>query len=187
MAASFRSILYRGSLSEMVVPYGDPSGGWFFRNSFDAGELGLGINASTLTKGIDCPANCTLLDAVTADSEGAPVTLSRAVALYERDGGIAWKHDEHARRARDLVLGYVATVGNYDYTFDWIFHQNGTLEMRVGLTGVMAAKAVADGAHDPYSHIVGKNPRGAAPPAFLHFPSRSGCGRRVAESRDRVE
>ena len=30
----------------MVVPYGDPSGGWFFRNSFDAGELGLGINAS---------------------------------------------------------------------------------------------------------------------------------------------
>ena len=40
-----RPVMYRGSLSEMVVPYGDPSGGWFFRNSFDAGELGLGINA----------------------------------------------------------------------------------------------------------------------------------------------
>lgn len=161
-----RSILYRGSLSEMVVPYGDPSGGWFFRNSFDAGELGLGINASTLTKGIDCPANCTLLDAVTADSEGAPVTLSRAVALYERDGGIAWKHDDQARRARDLVLGFVSTVGNYDYAFDWIFHQNGNLEMRVSLTGVMAAKAVAEGAHDPYSHIVGKN---LAAPHHQHF------------------
>src|SRR5262249_1671782 len=32
-----RPILYRASLSEMVVPYGDPSAGWFFRNSFDAG------------------------------------------------------------------------------------------------------------------------------------------------------
>jgi primary-amine oxidase len=43
-----RSILYRGSVSEMVVPYGDPSGAWFFRNSFDAGELGLGSSASPL-------------------------------------------------------------------------------------------------------------------------------------------
>ncbi len=37
-----RPILYRGALSEMVVPYGDPTAGWYFRNSFDAGELGLG-------------------------------------------------------------------------------------------------------------------------------------------------
>ena len=38
--------------------------------------------------------------------------------------------------------------------------------MRVGLTGVMAAKAVADGAHDPYSHMVGKN---LAAPHHQHF------------------
>jgi primary-amine oxidase len=94
------------------------------------------------------------------------VTIPRAVALYERDGGIAWKHDEEARRARDLVIGFVSTVGNYDYGFDWIFHQNGTLEVRVALTGVMAAKAIADGAHDPYSHLVGKN---LAAPHHQHF------------------
>ena len=34
-----RPIVYRASLADMVVPYGDPSAGWFFRNSFDAGEL----------------------------------------------------------------------------------------------------------------------------------------------------
>ena len=101
-----------------------------------------------------------------ADPEGRPVTIPHAVALYERDGGIAWKHDDETRRARDLVLGFVSTVGNYDYGFDWIFHQNGALEMRVALTGVMAAKAVADGAHDPYSHLVGKN---LAAPHHQHF------------------
>ena len=165
-AGRVRPILYRGSLSEMVVPYGDPSGGWFFRNSFDAGELGLGINAASLKPGVDCPENCTVFDAVTADPEGRPVPLPHAVALYERDGGIAWKHEEEARRARDLVLGFVSTVGNYDYGFDWIFHQNGSLEMRVALTGVMAAKAVADGSHDAYSHLVGKN---LAAPHHQHF------------------
>jgi primary-amine oxidase len=161
-----RPVLYRGSLSEMVVPYGDPSGGWFFRNSFDAGELGLGLNATPLRAGVDCPQNCTLYDAVLSDAEGRPAAFPRAVALYERDGGIAWKHDEEARRARDLVLGFVSTVGNYDYGFDWIFHQDGSLEVRVALTGVMAAKAIAAGEHDPYSHMVGPN---LAAPHHQHF------------------
>ena len=161
-----RPILYRGSLSEMVVPYGDPSGAWFFRNSFDAGELGLGVNASTLRPGIDCPTNCFVYDAVIADGGGVPRTLPGAVALYERDAGIAWKHGDDARRARDLVLSYSSEVGNYDYGFDWIFHQDGALEMRVALTGIMAVKGVADGAHDPYSHMVARN---IAAPHHQHF------------------
>ncbi|HXB70719.1 MAG TPA: primary-amine oxidase [Candidatus Acidoferrales bacterium] len=161
-----RPILYRASLSEMMVPYGDPGGGWFFRNSFDAGELGLGVNASPLKPGVDCPANCSVFDAVFAGGNGEPVTIPHAVALYERDGGLAWKHDDEARRARDLVLSFVATVGNYDYGFDWIFHQDGALEMRVALTGVMAAKAVAEGAHDGFSHRVSKN---LAAPHHQHF------------------
>ena len=161
-----RPILYRASLSEMVVPYGDPSAGWFFRNSFDAGEFGLGLNASMLRPGADCPTNCRTFDAVMAESNGQPSLQRGVVALYERDGGILWKHDDEVRRGRELVLGFVSTVGNYDYGFDWIFRQDGSLEMKVSLTGIMAAKAVADGAHDPYSHVVGKN---AAAPHHEHF------------------
>ena len=81
-AGRVRPVLYRGSLSEMVVPYGDPSGGWFFRNSFDAGELGLGINASSLKPGVDCPDNCTLFDAVVAGSGWPPRDHSRAPSPY---------------------------------------------------------------------------------------------------------
>jgi primary-amine oxidase len=161
-----RSILYRASLSEMVVPYGDPTAAWFFRNSFDAGELGLGANASPLHPGVDCPQNCTVMDAVIAGENGTPETLRRAVAIYERDGGIAWKHGENARRARELVIGYLSQVGNYEYGFDWIFHQDGTLESRVTLTGIMAVKGSAAGAHDPYAHIVAKN---IVAPHHQHF------------------
>jgi primary-amine oxidase len=148
------------------VPYGDPSAGWFFRNSFDAGELGLGTNAVPLAPGVDCQQNCTLFDADFADGSGQPVRIRHAVALYERDGGIVWKHEREARRARDLVLSFVAAVGNYDYGFEWIFHQDGSIDVRVLLTGIMAAKAVADGTHDPYSHMVGKN---LAAPHHQHF------------------
>jgi len=161
-----RSILYRGSLSEMVVPYGDPSRAWFFRNSFDAGELGLGSSASPLRPGVDCPTNCSVFDAVIADASGNPRAIPGAMALYERDAGIAWKHGEQARRARELVLSFVATVGNYDYGFEWIFHQDGALDVRVALTGVMAVKGVAIGEADAYSHMVAK---GIAAPHHQHF------------------
>jgi primary-amine oxidase len=161
-----RPVMYRGSLSEMVVPYGDPTAGWFFRNSFDVGELGLGVTASPLRVGVDCPANCTVLDAVVADSSGEPRVIPGAMALYERDGGIEWKHDDNVRRSRELVLSFWSQPGNYEYGFDWVFHQDGTLEMRVQLTGIMAAKGVASGAHDLYSHLVAPN---LAAPHHQHF------------------
>lgn len=161
-----RPVMYRGSLSEMVVPYGDPSAGWFFRNSFDVGELGLGATASPLRVGADCPQNCTLFDAVTADDTGEPQVIPGAVAIYERDAGVLWKHGDNTRRARELVIGYLTQPGNYEYGFDWIFHQDGTLEVRVALTGVMAAKGVADHAHDPYGHPVAQN---LAAPHHQHF------------------
>ena len=38
-----RPILYRASLSEMIVPYGDPTDGHFRKNAFDVGECGIGL------------------------------------------------------------------------------------------------------------------------------------------------
>ncbi|NJO85428.1 MAG: hypothetical protein HC818_00890 [Synechococcaceae cyanobacterium RM1_1_27] len=36
-----RPVLYSASLSEMVVPYGDPQPSWYFRNAFDVGGVQL--------------------------------------------------------------------------------------------------------------------------------------------------
>jgi primary-amine oxidase len=161
-----RSVLYRASLSEMVVPYGDPAPGWFIKNAFDEGEDLMGRYAAPLEPLTDVPANAALFDAVFADEHGAPVEFRRAVALYERDGGVLWKHFVRdrmynaSRRSRELVLGWIATVGNYDYGFNWVFHQDGRLEMEVLLTGFMETKAVRAATaseSDPeavYGHLV---------------------------------
>ncbi len=156
-----RSILYRAALSEMVVPYGDSKAGWFFRNAFDEGEFGIGRLALSLEPKIDYPENATLFNAIFAQENGSAVPLPRAVALYERDGGVLWKHVDYtslpfvhneSRRARQLVLTWFANVGNYEYGFNWIFHQDGMLEMEALLTGIMAARGIDEAENHRLQH-----------------------------------
>jgi primary-amine oxidase len=87
-----RPVLYRAALSEMVVPYGDADQNWRWRAAFDVGEYNVGRLATSIEPNTDAPENATLLDATFADDEGKPSTLARAVGIYERDGGLLWKH-----------------------------------------------------------------------------------------------
>ena len=83
-----------------------------------------------------------LFQRLAARSEGKPRELPRAIALYERDGGVLWRHGRNSRRARQLVLSSFVRVDEYDYGFNWIFHEDGTLAMEVLLTGRMNVKLV---------------------------------------------
>ncbi len=76
----------------MVLPYADPSGTWFFRNVFDMGEYGIGRSVYPLEPRADAPNNAVFFSATFADDAGKPYEVARAVALYERDGGVLWKH-----------------------------------------------------------------------------------------------
>lgn len=144
-----RSILYQGSLSELFVPYMDPDLGWYWRTYMDAGEFLVGINTVPLQPGVDCPENARYFDVAFADGQGRPATRERAACLFERYAGdVAWRHYDflsqstEARKKRDLVLRAVATLGNYDYIFDWTFQQDGTIRIAVGASGVDQVKAV---------------------------------------------
>ena len=175
-----RPILYRASLSEMVVPYGDPDANWRWRAAFDVGEYSVGRLASPLEPKLDAPENAQLIDATFADDFGKPYTLERAVAIYERDGGILWKHYDtvsgtnETRRARELVMFFVATIGNYDYAVNYVFKQDGSLEVDLALSGIMLAKGVkekrADEKHSMMSettgHLVAEN---IVAPHHQHF------------------
>jgi primary-amine oxidase len=175
-----RSILYRAGLSEMVVPYGDPDPAWFFRNAFDEGEDGIGRFANSLEPFTDCPNNATFFPAVFPDDNGGANETPRAIALYERDGGLLWKHSfeegNESRRARELILAWIATVGNYEYGFNWVFHQDGSLEMEVLLTGIMQVKGInplseteVAYVHGGHGHLVGKDLAAVHHQHFFNF------------------
>lgn len=119
----------------MVVPYGDPDIGWYFKSYLDSGEYGMGTLTSSILPGTDAPDNAVLLDAVIADYKGQPQVIPNAIAVFERYAGPEYKHHEifgnqdASEARRELVVRWISTVGNYDYMFDWVFSQNGVVEL----------------------------------------------------------
>jgi primary-amine oxidase len=171
-----RSILHRASLAEMVVPYGDPDAAWYFRNVFDTGEYAfVGRSITPQEPGTDAPLNAVFQNAVFAGEDGKPYESPRAVAIYERDGGLLWRYTDlstsksESRRARELVVSYIMTAGNYEYGFNWVFHQDGVLELELLLTGIMSAKGVDAGSHGSHGHLVAENVAAVHHQHFFNF------------------
>lgn len=142
-----RKVMYEGSLGGMIVPYGDPDTGWYFKAYLDSGEYGMGTLTSPIEPEKDAPQNAVLLDATLADYTGAPVKVPRAIAVFERYADPEFKHQEMGKpnvstERRELVVRWISTVGNYDYLFDWVFAENGTIGINAGATGIEAVKGV---------------------------------------------
>ena len=147
-----RPIIYRASIAEMVVPYGDPSPTRFWISYFDSGEYLLGKQANSLELGCDCLGEIYYFDAVLADDEGEPYTLRNAICMHEEDYGILWKHTDttgggiaETRRSRRLVVSFFATIGNYDYGFFWYLYLDGTIQMEAKLTGIVFTAGLEPG------------------------------------------
>ncbi|MDI7862799.1 tyramine oxidase [Rhizobiaceae bacterium n13] len=151
-----RSVLYQANLSEVFVPYMDPTEGWYWRTYMDSGEYGFGIFLSPLTAGVDCPAYAKFLPATVHADDGSPVEIPNAICVFERNiGDPAWRHYEifaqtpeapvpaEGRPATELVVRSASEVGNYDYLLDYVFQQNGMIRVMIGATGLDAVKGVA--------------------------------------------
>ena len=155
-----RPVLYRASLSDMVVPYGEPGGDHYRKNAFDAGEYGIGSLTNSLTLGCDCLGEIYYFDAHLNTGGGAAFTIPNAVCMHEEDYGILWKHTDwrtgHAevRRSRRLVVSSVATVGNYEYGFFWYFYQDGTIQMEIKLTGIINTAGIEEDVTPKYGTLV---------------------------------
>ena len=150
----YRPIIYRAALSEMYVPYADPTPSHNFKNVLDAGEVGIGVLANSLELGCDCLGEIRYFDATVNDAQGQPVVLANAICLHEEDYNLLWKHLEYnedgstraeVRRSRRLVISSISTVGNYEYGFYWYLYQDGTIQYEIKLTGIIAPAAIAPG------------------------------------------
>lgn len=155
-----RPILYRASLAEMVVPYGDPGLSHYRKAAFDVGEYGLGLLANTLELGCDCLGHIHYFDASLSDGFGQLVHLPNVICLHEEDVGLLWKHTDwriantEVRRSRRLVISFIATIDNYEYGFFWYLYQDGTIAFESKLTGILSSGAVQPGERPKYGQLV---------------------------------
>jgi primary-amine oxidase len=163
-AGEERPIIYRASINEMLVPYGDPSPTRFWQNYFDTGEYLFGRFTNSLALGCDCVGEIKYFDAVLADELGNPFTIKNGICMHEEDVGTLWKHSDmftgsnEVRRQRRLVISFFTTVGNYDYGFYWYLSLDGTIECEAKLTGILFTSAYPglgeNGADYPYASEV---------------------------------
>ena len=150
----FRSVAYEIAMSEMFVPYHDNDPNWFYRAYFDMGEYGFGNLATELQKA-DCPSHAQYLNVDLHLPDGTPMQSENRICIFEHDPGHPiWRHEEpllaivpglethQSRRATELVVRMVATIGNYDYYQDYVFGLDGRLRIRLISTGLDATRAV---------------------------------------------
>ncbi|KAH7549557.1 hypothetical protein ACOSP7_025596 [Xanthoceras sorbifolium] len=148
--SELRSVMYKGFSSELFVPYMDLDESWYFKTYMDAGEFGLGVTALPLMPLNDCPRHSYYMDGVFVAADGEPFVQPNMICLFERYAGdISWRHSElpltgfqirEVRPKVTLVARMAASVGNYDYIFDWEFQTDGLIRIKVGLSGMLMVK-----------------------------------------------
>lgn len=143
-----RPIFYRLSLAEMVVPYGNPEHPHQRKHAFDLGEYGGGYMTNSLALGCDCKGSIHYLDAHFPTRAGGVRTIKNAICIHEEDDGILFKHSDFrddsviVTRARKLIIQQIFTAANYEYAIQWVFHQDGTIQPEIKLTGILNTYAL---------------------------------------------
>ncbi|KAM7462777.1 hypothetical protein LguiA_030898 [Lonicera macranthoides] len=180
----YRSVMYKGFISELLVPYMDLTEEWYYRTFFDAGEYGFGLCAVQLEPERDCPANAVFMDGYFSGSDGSPGTIKNVFCMFERYAGdIMWRHTEggipgkvvrEARPDVSLVVRMVSAVGNYDYIVDWEFKQAGSIKATIGLSGLLEVRGSTYTHTDQiqeeqYGTLLARNTLGAYHDHFLTY------------------
>ncbi|KAI9840268.1 MAG: Copper amine oxidase [Sclerophora amabilis] len=146
-----RPVFYRISLAEMVVPYGNPEHPHQRKHAFDLGEYGGGYMTNSLSLGCDCKGAIHYMDAAFVNKAGASTTIKNAICIHEEDAGVLFKHTDFrdnsviVTRGRKLIISHVFTAANYEYCVYWIFHQDGTIQLEIKLTGILNTYAMNPG------------------------------------------
>ncbi|KAG2022643.1 copper amine oxidase [Coprinopsis cinerea AmutBmut pab1-1] len=162
-----RPIFYRLSLAEMVVPYGVPEHPHPRKFAFDTGEYGMGTMAKELSLGCDCLGQIHYLPGNYVTHNGSACIIENAICIHEEDAGVLWTHHDyraggrgHTVRRRRLVVSMVCTLANYEYIWNFLFYQDGSIEFEVRLTGILLVAPLKDGEPTPFGTTVAPNVNG---------------------------
>ncbi|XP_066477628.1 amine oxidase [copper-containing] 3-like [Tiliqua scincoides] len=135
-------IVYELSLQDASAIYGCNSPASMMTRYMDI-SYGLGYDASTLIQGIDCPYLATYLDRHYFFDSALPVTHKNCICIFEQNSEMPVRR--HFDRAQNpfygglvdsvLVFRSITSAENYDYVWDFMFHQNGAVGVRVSASG----------------------------------------------------
>jgi primary-amine oxidase len=135
-------IIYELGLQEAMVHYAgdDPQqGGLEFLDTF----FGMGRSMFELVPSYDCPAYATYLSTSYNDGD-VSLTNHNSICVFEYTADHALQRHTAGKRvsiSRNtyLVVRSVSTMGNYDYTIEYVFYLDGTIEVKVRASGYIFA------------------------------------------------
>lgn len=153
-------VMYELGLQEALAHYAgdDPmQGGLEFMDSF----FGMGKNMFELVPGYDCPAYADYLDSRWYQAHQTH-EVPNSICIYEFTADyLLSRHTSQysvtASRNTWLVVRSVSTVGNYDYTIDYTFYLDGTIETKIRASGfIFGAFYTANNtkSEDEYGHRI---------------------------------
>ena len=154
-------IVYELSLQEAAATYAGyyPKPSW---NNFLDGSWGMGLSSYEMVHGVDVPETASCFDLVHMIGMDRPRTFRNAACIFELNAGIPLRrhYDNNfvngykfygGMANQVLILRTIATMYNYDYVFDFIFYQNGVIEVKMSASGYIFG-AFYDQNIDPYAY-----------------------------------
>ena len=142
-------------------------------HQFIDSTFGLGYSNWELVPGIDCPETAVFLDSVHFVGAHASMQRKNSICIFENNLQIPLRRHREVDGAgfssrpkffegltdQALVVRVISTPYNYDYIFDFVFHQSGTIKVSTTASGYVQA-----------THYVKEEYKYG----FLHFPETTG-------------
>ncbi|XP_068775112.1 amine oxidase [copper-containing] 3 [Struthio camelus] len=139
-------VVYEISVQEALSVYGSNCPGGMSTRYMD-GSFGIGRFTSPLVRGVDCPYSATYMDVYYLAQSQVSRTTKNALCVFEHNlGSPLRRHYSNLQSFyygglvnSALIVRSIATLGNYDYVWDFIFYQNGAIEAKVQATGYVSS------------------------------------------------
>lgn len=128
-------IAYEISLQDVTLIYASQTNGAGPPAMSDTVYLLGSYNSPRL--GLDCPDRASVLYA-SKFMYNLPQSMTRAACIFEADGQRPyWRHGSHGLVDHHLIIRASMNLGNYDYTLEWKFFLDGSLETLLSASGFL--------------------------------------------------
>ncbi|KAF1813785.1 primary-amine oxidase [Eremomyces bilateralis CBS 781.70] len=142
------TVLFELSLQEALAQYGGnqpKAANTVYHDTY----YSLGTDMGTLLEGYDCPFGSTFWN-VSYHEANTTVTNTDSICIFEHDMNFPLARHRTGGGSSDygfanlgvvkgaaLTVRAIATIGNYDYMFDYSFHLDGSIEVAVRASGYL--------------------------------------------------